>query len=98
SILASHYGGDFHTSETTSQIIALKHKLLLRRTSLHKREMDDFWQTVTADFPSVKEIINSKGRTFKDFLSLLDSATKFKEWTEKVHPDKKIVKEYFDEC
>lgn len=96
-VLASHYGGDFYTSEMASQIIRLKHHELIRKIGIDKREVEEFNEIILHDTPSVRESLNSGQRTFKEFLLVLDKSRKFREWTQGVNPDEKLVKAYFQD-
>jgi len=94
-VLASHYGGDFYTSDIASKIIRLKHHELLKRIGIDKGELQEFNDIVLDDIPSLRETLNSGNRTFKEFLLVLDKSEKFREWTQGVNPDEKLVKAYF---
>lgn len=97
-ILAKHYGGEFYTSELASEIIQLKYYDILRRINIDKNEIKTFSDIVIPNGRSIKEVINSKDRSFDEFLSFLDTAQKFKEcWLARVNPDTNLVKEYLQE-
>ena len=96
-ILASYYGGEFYTSNLTSDIICLKYAELLRRIGLEKNELDEFSEIVISTGPSLREVINNKERTFDEFLKMLDKSQRFREWASGVNPDEKLVKEYWNE-
>lgn len=94
-VLASHYGGEFYTSNLTSRIICTKYSELLHRLGIEKNEIREFEEIVIDSGPSIREVINSGERTFDDFLKVLDRAEKFKEFLQGVNPDEKLVKEYW---
>lgn len=96
-VLASHYGGDFYSSEMASQITRLKHHELLRRMGIDKEEVKEFNEIILHDMPSVREAINSGQRKFSEFLLVLDKSQRFREWTRGVNPDEKLVKAYFQD-
>ena len=96
-ILASYYGGEFYTSDVTSEIIRLKYAELLRRIGIEKKELEEFSKIVLSTGPSLREVINSKERTFDEFLTILDKSQRFREWAKGVNPDEKLVKEYWSE-
>lgn len=96
-ILASFYGGEFYTSDLTSEIICLKYSELLRRVGIEKNELNEFNEIVVSTAPSLREVINSKERTFDEFLKMLDKSQRFREWAKGVNPDEKLVKEYWSE-
>lgn len=95
-ILASRYGGDFVTSNLISNIVRVKYRELLQKIELTSTELSEFREIIIEGAPRLREVIDSKERTFDEFLSLLDSAKNFKEWAHGVNPDKKIVRDYFD--
>lgn len=96
-ILAANYGGEFYTSELSSEIIQLRHNELLKRINIDKKELNNFKEISIPESPSIKEIINSGGRSFDDFLSLLDKSSKFREWVHGINPDEKIAAAYLNE-
>lgn len=96
-ILSSYYGGEFYTSNLTSDIIRLKYSELLRRVGIEKNELKEFSEIVISTGPSLREVINSKERSFDEFLEVLDKSKRFREWAKGVNPDEKLVKEYLNE-
>lgn len=92
--LASFYGGDFVTSSSTSAIIQVKHAELLRRSRLNVDSRQQFTEVVLPDSPSLAEVIDAGERTFDEFLSLLDRATRFKDWLKSVSPDENLIRTY----
>ncbi|MCC4834765.1 hypothetical protein LMH66_19155 [Shewanella sp. 10N.7] len=93
-VFASHFGGEFYTSNLSSRMIDLKCSGLLKRISIEQQNISDFSRVVTAEAPRIKDLINSKAKTFDEFLSLLDRSAKFKSWLVNVNPDQEIVAEY----
>ncbi|WP_332854860.1 hypothetical protein [Duganella sp. S19_KUP01_CR8] len=93
-ILASFYGGDFATSDSTSAIIQLKHSELLRRMEINHSERHQFTEIVLSDAPALAEVIDAGERTFEEFLKLLDQSRRFKEWLHKTNPDEHLVSKY----
>jgi hypothetical protein len=96
-IFSSYYGGEFYTSNLTSDIIRLKYSELLRRIGIEKNELKEFSEIVISTGPSLREVINSKERSFNEFLIVLDKSKRFREWAKGVNPDEKLVKEYWSE-
>lgn len=92
--LAAHYGGEFYTSEVSSQIVRIRYSELLRRAGIDAEERCQLKEIILATSPSIKEVIDSGTRTFEEFLSLLDKAEQFRGWIRGIHPDEKLVKEY----
>jgi hypothetical protein len=66
---------------------------VLRRREKSIEEIDLF-QTVHVE-QSIRDVINSKERTFEEFLTLLDRADRFKSWLSAGHPDEAMLSEYF---
>ncbi len=92
--LASFYGGDFVSSEVTSSIVQLRYYELLRRQKLNEDQRANFHEITLPDYPSLRESIDSKHRTFKEFLLLLDRAARFKEWLKSTSLDQALVRSY----
>jgi hypothetical protein len=92
--LASFYGGDFVTSNVTSAIIQVRYGELLRRSKANVDSRGQFKEVVLPDSPSLAEIIDSGERTFDEFLTLLDRASRFKDWLKAVNPDENLIRTY----
>ena len=85
--LAAHYGGEFYTSELSSQIIRLRYAELLKRMGIEAEEIRQLKEIVIPESPSISEVIDSGGRTFEEFLSLLEKSQRFRDWIQGVNPD-----------
>lgn len=96
--LASFYGGDFVTSESTSAIIQTRHSELLRRSSIDREDRQRFQELILPDMPKLAEVIDSGERSFEEFMRLLDRADKFKKWLNSVSPDEGLVRSYLKEA
>lgn len=98
--LASFYGGDFITSETTSSIIQIKYAELLKRTKINSDSTRQFKEIVLPDTPTVAEVIDSGERSFDEFLNLLDksSSRKFNNWVGSANPDEGLIRTYMKDC
>lgn len=92
--LASFYGGDFVSSEVTSAIVQLRYAEILRRRQLNEDQRALFHEVTLPDYPSLRETIDAGQRTFKDFLNLLDKASRFKEWLKTAAVDEGLVRSY----
>ena len=92
--LASFYGGDFVTSELTSSIVKLRCDDLFRRAQLNTEQRSMFQEVTLPDYPSLREVIDSGQRTFREFLLLLDKSTRFKEWLQTTSVDEGLVRSY----
>lgn len=96
--LASFYGGDFITSAVTSRIVQVQHAELLRRTGLNADALRQFTEIVLPETPTLAEVIDAGERSIDDFFSLLDRASKFKQWLSGVNPDEGLVRTYLQEA
>lgn len=96
-ILAAHYGGDFYTSNTVSEIIQYRNKQILARANINRKEINSFHDIVLEGSPNISSIINEKERSFEEFLELLSRAKKFKSWLKNKSPDKNLVSAYLEE-
>ncbi len=96
-IYASHYGGDYYTSNSESQIIQIKQHHLLKRTQINKDQIEGFKSVAINDSPSVADVINNGERSFDEFLELLSSTDKFKKWLRGKSPDENLVSAYLDD-
>lgn len=96
-VLASFYGGDFASSEITSSIVKLRYAEILRRTGLNQDERSQFHRVTLPDYPTLREVIDSGQRSFKEFLVLLDKASRFKDWLKEVPVDEGLVRSYMTE-
>lgn len=92
--LASFYGGDFVTSESTSAIIRTRHSELLRRASIAGDDRERFQDLILPDMPKLAEVIDSGERSFEEFTRLLDRAERFKKWLHSVNPDEGLIRAY----
>ena len=92
--LAAHYGGDFFTSNVASKLIELRHADMLRRARINEQEIDSFVEVVLPDTPSVRDAIDSRARSFPEFLGLLDKSDRFKRWLGDARADEGLVREY----
>jgi hypothetical protein len=95
--LAAFYGGDFRTSADVSEIIQIRHAELLRRSGINADEISQFHRIELDNYPTIREVINTKGRSFDEFLKLLDKSDRFREMVHRIEPDAKLVTEYIAE-
>jgi hypothetical protein len=95
--VAAQYGGDFHTSAISSDIVRLKHAELLKRSGISEQELLQFKNIILRDYPTIREVINSGERSFDDFKNLLEKSDKFRQSIHTIGPDDSLVAEYFRE-
>lgn len=92
--MASHYGGDFMTSEVASSLIRFRYAELLQSSKEHSDSQQTFVDAILPDAPSLAECIDSGERSFDEFLQLLSSARRFKNWLGAVNIDENLVSAY----
>jgi hypothetical protein len=92
--MASHYSGDFMTSEVASSLIRLRYAELLQSAKEHADAQQEFVDVILPDAPSLAECIDSGERSFDEFLQLLSSARRFKNWITSVNVDENLVAAY----
>ena len=92
--MASHYSGDFMTSEVASTLIRLRCAELLQSAKERADSRQQFVDVILPDAPSLAECIDSGERSFDEFLQLLSSARRFKNWISSVNVDENLVSAY----
>jgi hypothetical protein len=92
--MAAHYGGDFVTSAVNSNIIRLRHELLLTRAQINRGQKQEFLEIALKDMPTIAEVIDSGERSVDDFLGLLHRANRFKSWVLSANSDEGLTREY----
>ena len=88
--IASLYGGDFYTSSMSSGIVRIRFAELLKRTGISVTQLQQFRDIVLADYPAIREVINSKER-FEEFERLLDQSDRFRLSVHQMSPDANLV-------
>jgi len=66
-LLAAHYGGEFYTSAMTSDVVRIRYGELLKRAGISAAELTELKDVVLADYPTIREVINARARTFDEF-------------------------------
>lgn len=94
--LAAFYGGDFSTTGANSALVRWRQAHLFERSERNREAREQFSELVLPDSPSIRDVIDSGERSFKEFLSLLDKAQKFKTWLAKANPDQKLGSQYIE--
>jgi hypothetical protein len=93
-VLAAHYGGEFYTSASSSDLVRLRYAELLKRAGISAAELAELKDVALPDYPSIRETINGSVRTFNEFLTVLDKSQKFREWIQGLNPDANVAAEY----
>lgn len=81
-----------------SDILQIKYAELLRRSGISVAGLQQFQDVVLDAYPTLREVIDTRGRSFDELLKLVDkSAGKFRRWIHNASPDANLVREYFKE-
>jgi hypothetical protein len=94
--LAASYGAELTTTSTLAETIAAQLHSTLQQTFPASSQIAEFYTAVTPQLGSVRGAINSGNREFRDFLTLLKSARKFKEDIAGKHPDASLLQHYIE--
>jgi len=97
SLLAGHFGGDLYTSQLSSSLIRFRHEAFLRRTELNSSQKASFLEAIFPEGRALREAIDSGARSFKEFMTLLRKAERFREFIHDVDPDEELLKEYLQQ-
>lgn len=97
SVLAGHYGGDFYTSDTESKILELRYGRLLKRAAINRESIKQFESIVFGESPRIADTINSRSRSFEEFLEVLSEADRFKEWLRLQPPHASVAAQYVND-
>lgn len=95
-VISSHYLAEYVTDPISNRIMQLKLSDICRRQNNKLSEIELFQKVHLENARALREAINSGARTFKEFMALLEGASKFKEWLKGAHPDKDLLREYHD--
>lgn len=82
------------TTPMSSKSLELKFSMMLEKRSRNTSDIDLF-QQIHLEGNAVRKVINSKERSFSEFLELLERAQKFKSWLKSTHPEVGLIKEYY---
>jgi hypothetical protein len=92
--MASHYSGDFMTSEVASSLIRLRYAELLQSAKERAKSQKAFVDVILEDAPSLAGCIDSGERSLDEFLQLPSNARRFKNWISSVNVDENLVSAY----
>ncbi len=93
---SSQYLSELVTSSTSSRIMDVKFRSLLKKRTKSEKDIAIFQETFLDDAHAIRDAINSGKRDFSDFLKVLEKSMRFKEWLSDSHPDIGLMKEYHD--
>lgn len=95
--LAARFGCELLTSETAERLIAQQVQQIVQRRARSEEEIAIFNQRILGDSYAIREAINSKVRSFTDFLDILDKAQRIKSMIQKTNPDVGLLGAYVKE-
>jgi hypothetical protein len=95
--LASESLGEMVTDPLSSSVLNAKFTELVRKRNAECKEIDLFQTRTLANFPKIRDAINSGERTLEEFLRVLDGSEKFKSFIAEQDPDKKLLAAYIKE-
>ena len=96
----AQYISSTHMSElimdpSTSEVMRLRYLELMRKRDRQVGEMDLFQDMVLPDNRDIRGAINSGQRSFAEFISVLDKASKFKTFIASQNPDKALLEAFY---
>jgi len=95
--LAAKFNSALVGNESNQTIV----EMILKRSVGRKFDAHAFeraiYDFISVDTPRVREIINSNGRTPREFMSLLDSADVFRKWLGTQNPEADLIREMLRE-
>lgn len=94
--LACDKGAELLSSDLTYRLANHLLVPVLQKTTTNMHDLEIFQQTYLSSTHAIAESINSGERTFDEFLSLLDRASKFRKFLKSAHPDKTLMENYYD--
>jgi hypothetical protein len=95
--LAARFGTEMLTTDLHQQLVASRVHQLVQARSRNEEQIRDFSQIYLGDSFALRDHINIKGHSFKEFLTLMDKSRKFKEMLRNANPDVGLVRAYAEE-
>jgi hypothetical protein len=93
--LTSRYLAELVTNPAPASIVRQRLAAVMTKRDKSVSEMEIFQSTQLHDARAIREAINSGEHTFDEFMSVLDKATRFKEWLRATNPDGLLLDEYY---
>jgi len=91
---SANLNSELATSSIQEQLVNIKFSNIFSKSKKSKDELMNFNKFILNDSFAIREAINSKEKSFSDFISILHKASKYKDWLSKVEEDKNLIKEY----
>lgn len=95
--MAGRYGAELLTNNIQDQLVTHQVWQMTRLRNRSEEEIAGFNQKVLGDSYAIREAINSKLRSFDDFLAVMDNAQRFREMLRKINPDDGFLGTYLKE-
>ncbi len=92
--LSTTYTSDYITTPVTSQLMQLHFDSILLSKNLNTEQIDLFFQNLFPGMPTIREKINSREKSFEEFLLLLKSSQNFQKWVSEINPDEELLAKY----
>jgi hypothetical protein len=90
-VVGAHNESEFALRPQSAVIAACKFAEVVSKASKGIRASDVFQEEVIEGLPSIREVVNSGEKTFRDVIGLVERADKFKNWLKK-HADAKDLR------
>ncbi|MFV3128146.1 hypothetical protein [Niveispirillum sp. KHB5.9] len=97
-VMSGHYAAEIATSSSLAAIMKTKMESTVRRREINHGNISLFQDHIIGNAHAIREAVNTKRINIKDALDLVESASRFKGWLNTVHPDAKIIQEYYKEA
>ena len=94
STLASKTNSDLITSPLTTILIKEKVNHIISKTSKNLDQIDNFSNVFLHDGKKIRNVLNSRERSLKEYIKILEKADKFKHWLNNIEDDKNLLSEY----
>lgn len=94
STLASKTNSDLITSPLTTILIKEKVNHIISKTSKNLEQIDNFSNVFLHDGKKIRNVLNSRERSLKEYIKILEKADKFKHWLNNIEDDKNLLSEY----
>ncbi len=93
--LANNFNSNILSSSLNSLLIANKFDDIKVKDPRILEDIELFQEIVLPTYNNIGDVIRSKGKTFADFLPILDKAEKFKHWLDEIEGTPSIINEYY---
>lgn len=84
------------TSSIQEHLVNIKFSNIFSKSKKSRDELTNFNKFILNDSFAIREAINSKEKSFNDFIIILHKASKYKDWLSKVEEDNNLIKEYHE--